>query len=232
MQENKTKAVICLLMGGVLFAAYSDACAEEKEALVQPYRVPTFTGEPAEFKEIQPAIKPAKKIDSDLIFRTVVNCYPIKPWGIDVQLRAGLTYADQSKTTINTTDLGKYYVGVVAKMPIYSEPEIDRTRTREYQRRKETSDTIATMIKALATKRRAERLLGLYMSLERRSQLRVSAGIVDTTEQIGYLEKVAMTQAELDAANAEIEGARLALVGQCRPEVEDQVNNFLMSEIR
>jgi hypothetical protein len=218
------------VIGLVMISA--TAWADETRDIVTPYRVPTFTGEAAEFRDIQPAIKPAKKIDSDLIFRTIVNCYPIKPWGMDIQLRAAMTQRDESETTINTSDLGRYYIGVVARMPIYSEPEIERARNKEYDRRKDTTATIAKMIQALATKRRAERLLGLYQSLEQRAQLRVAEGIVETTEQIGYLEKVALTQAELDTANAEIEGARLALLGQCRPEVEHTVNDFLLNEIR
>jgi hypothetical protein len=225
VRASKIKVLILALASAV-------AWADEPLDIVTPYRVPTFTGETAEFRNIQPAIKPAKKIDSDLIFRTIVNCYPVKPWGVDIQLRAAVTQKDESETTINTSDLGRYYIGVVARMPIYSEPEIERARNKEYIRRKDTTATIAKMIQALATKRRAERLLGLYMSLEQRAQLRVAEGIVETTEQIGYLEKVALTQAELDTANAEIEGARLALVGQCRPEVEHTVNDFLLHEIQ
>lgn len=213
----------------LLFLVSSASLADEE--IVRPYRVPTFTGETTEFREIQPAIKPAKKIDSDLIFRTIANCYPIKPWGIDIRLRAGTTFKDTTENTINTGELGRYYVGVVASMPIYSETEIDKARTREYRRRKETATMIQQLISALSTKRRAERLLGLYVSLEKRAQLRVSQGLTDTTEQIGYLEKVAITQSELDTANAQIEGARIALVGQCRPEVAERVNTFLMSEI-
>lgn len=222
-------SMLCIAV--IFFISYTNVLADEKE-IVKPYRVPTFTGDPVEFKDIQPAIKPAKQIDSGLIFRTIVNCYPIKPWGIDIQLRAAMTHKDESESTINTSDLGQYYIGIVAKMPIYSEPEIDKERNREYNRRKETSATISTMIKALSTKRRAERLLGLYLSLEKRAQLRVAEGIVSADEQIKYLDKVAQAQSDLDSAVAEIEGARLTLVGQCRSEVEHTVNEFLLSELR
>lgn len=76
-------------------------------------------------------------------------------------------------------------------------------------------------------RRRAQRELGLYTSLEARAQKRVAMGLMEASEQIGYLEKVAQAQAALDAATAHIEGARLALVGQCRDEVAEEVNRYL-----
>jgi len=79
----------------------------------------------------------------------------------------------------------------------------------------------------LSGRRRAQRELGLYASLEARSQQRVGLGLTEAAEQIGYLEKVAQAQAKLDDANASIEGARLALVGQCRDEVANEVNDYL-----
>jgi hypothetical protein len=57
-------------------------------------------------------------------------------------------------------------------------------------------------------------------------------GIVDASEQIGYLEKVAQAQSELDDAGARIEGARLALAGQCRDGVANEVNAYLIDITR
>ena len=95
----------------------------------------------------------------------------------------------------------------------------------------QTTSTIKELLTAVATKRRAERLMGLYSSLEKRAQVRIETGVAPVDEQIGYLEKVATTQGELDTAEAAIEGSRLALIGQCRPEVVDEVNNYILSEI-
>ena len=50
-------------------------------------------------------------------------------------------------------------------------------------------------------------------------------------EQIGMLEKVATTQGELDAANATIEGSRLALIHHCKAEDVERLNNFILNEI-
>jgi len=73
--------------------------------------------------------------------------------------------------------------------------------------------------------------MGLYTSLEKRAQSRIEAGVAPVDEQISFLEKVAVTQGELDGALASIEGARLALIGQCRPEVVDEINAYIIREI-
>jgi hypothetical protein len=135
-------------------------------------------------------------------------------------------------TTVQTYDSQSYYAGIVANMPLYSDTEIDKDRKLEYQRRIQSTGTIKELLSAVATKRRAERMMGLYASLEKRAQVRIEEGIAPVDEQIGYLEKVAATQGELDTAEAAIEGARLALIGQCRPEVVDEVNNYILSEIQ
>jgi C4-dicarboxylate-specific signal transduction histidine kinase len=74
--------------------------------------------------------------------------------------------------------------------------------------------------------------MGLYEALEARSKERVKQGVVSPDEQIALLEKVANTQGELDQANATIEASRLALIGQCRPEVMNEVNNYILGEIK
>ena len=101
-------------------------------------------------------------------------------------------------------------------------------RTKEYQRRQEVAANVSALLKAVADRRRAERELGLFASLEARSQKRVYLGVAEAVEQVTYLEKVAQSQSDLDASQAAIEGARLALVGQCRDEVADEVNGYLL----
>ena len=164
----------------------------------------------------------------------VNRCYPLKSgFGLDISLKAGATYKDTNNSTqINTLDSNRYYAGIVTNMPLYSDVEIDKDRKLEYQRRMQTTDTIKALLTAVASKRRAERLMGLYQALEARSKERVKQAITPVEEQIAYLEKVASTQGELDAANAAIEASRLALIGQCRPEVEEQVNDYILSQIQ
>jgi len=231
------KLVVCFLFSSIVQA--EDKPVEHKPPNIQPYEIPTFTGEPVDYHKIIPAIDAKKKIDGDAIFQIINKCYPLKSgFGLEVNLRGGMNYRPSDKNTsgnnttvVQTYDSQSYYAGIVANMPLYSDIEIDKDRKVEYQRREQTATTIKDMLTAVAAKRRAERMMGLYMSLEKRAQARIATGVAPVDEQIGYLEKVATTQGELDAAEAAIEGARLALIGQCRPEVLDEVNNYILSEI-
>jgi hypothetical protein len=45
--------------------------------------------------------------------------------------------------------------------------------------------------------------------------------------QIGYLKEVASRTGDFVTAEASITAARLALMGQCRDELADQVNDYL-----
>ena len=235
MHLNKIKLLVVglFLCGGV-------QAEEHKPPNIQPYEIPTFTGAPVDYKQIKPAIDPKKKINGDAIFQIINRCYPLKSgFGLEVNLRGGMNYKPSDKNTssgnttvVQTYDSQNYYAGIVANMPLYSDIEIDKDRKVEYQRREQTAMTIKEMLSAVAAKRRAERMMGLYLSLEKRAQARIETGVAPVDEQISYLEKVATTQGELDTAEAAIEGSRLALIGQCRPEVLDEVNNYILSEIQ
>jgi len=212
-----------------------DVDSKQLPPTIEPYIIPTFTGEAVDWRKTKPAINPQKKINGDAIFQIINRCYPLKSgFGLEVNLRGGVNYKpapSSGSTTVQTYDSQSYYAGIVANMPLYSDIEIDKDRKVEYQRRMQTTDTIKTLLSAKAAKRRSERMMGLYASLEKRAQARIEAGIASVDEQIGFLEKVASTQGELDVAEAEIESSRLALIGQCRPEVLDAVNNYILSEI-
>lgn len=208
------------------------ATAENKAPNIKPFEIPTYTGKAVDWHNAKPALNPLPKIDSDAIFKIVNRCYPLKSgFGLDISLKTGLTYKDSSNNQINTLDSNRYYAGIVANMPLYSDVEIDKERKLEYQRRMETTSTIKAMLEGVATKRRAERLLGLYTALEKRAQERIKNGLAETSEQITFLEKVATTQGELDHANATIEASRLALIGQCRPDAEQEVNDYILNQI-
>jgi hypothetical protein len=214
-----------------LFIIALNVHANEPTEPAPPYQVPTFAGENIDFHEINPAPNPAKTIDADLIVHTVNGCYPVPAMNLDVKLTAGTNYRPTNSNVIQTADSASYFAGVVASMPLYSGVEIDREQKLAIDRKEKTAGLVAQMLTALSTKRRAERMLTLYASLEKRSQKRVADGIVAVDEQIGYLEKVALTRGELDTANATIEGARLALIHQCTDRDIERLNNFILSEI-
>lgn len=221
MPANKTKTALFL-------AIAINAHAEE---IKTPYQVPTFTGENIDFHEIKPEPNPAKTVNADLIVKTVNACYPVPAMNLDVSVKVGTNYRPNNANTIQTVDSANYYAGVVASMPLYSGVEIDKEQKLAIDRKEKTAGLVAQMLTALSTKRRAERMLTFYASLEKRSQKRVADGIVAVDEQIGYLEKVATTRGELDTANAQIEGARLALIHQCTDNDIERLNNFILSEI-
>lgn len=195
---------------------------------VQPYQIPTLKGEKRDFHYIPP-IKLSPKIDADEVFRMIVNCFPERPkWGIEVKSVAGLRYTEQGTvSTFDTAGLSRYYAGIVAEMPLYSAEELHRQRTQEYQRRGEVATNVAALLKALADRDRALRLVGIDESVEARSQIRVYEGIAPAEEQIGYLKELASRTGDLVTAEASITAARLALSSQCRDELADQVNNYL-----
>ena len=229
MHLNKAK-----ILATCLLCCVSVQAEEHKPPDIKPFEIPSFTGKPVDWNHPKKAINELPKIDGDAIFNMVNRCYPLKSgFGLDISLKAGATYKDTTGSNqINTLDSNRYYAGIVASMPLYSDVEIDKERKLEYQRRMQTTETIKAMLEGVANKRRAERLIGLYEALEARSKERVKQGIASADEQIGYLEKVATTQGDLDKANATIEASRLALIGQCRPEVMNEVNNYILGEIK
>ena len=229
MHQNKIK-----LLAACLLCCVSVQATENKPPEIKPFEIPSFTGKPVDWNHPKKAINELPKINGDAIFNIVNRCYPLKSgFGLDISLKAGATYKDTAgNNQINTLDSNRYYAGIVASMPLYSDVEIDKDRKLEYQRRMQTTETIKALLSGVATKRRAERLMGLYEALEARSNERVKQGVVSPDEQIALLEKVATTQGELDQANATIEASRLALIGQCRPEVMNEVNNYILGEIK
>ncbi len=225
MQVDKIKIALLLMLSATVHA-------EEKTEIVPPYQVPTFTGETTDWHTMKPAINPAKTVNADLIVETINHCYPVPAMNIEIGLKVGTTFKPPSTgQTVQSLDASQYYAGIVATMPLYSGVEIDKEQKLAIDRKLNTAAVVSTMLTALSTKRRAERMLGLYLSLEKRSQKRVQEGIVAVEEQIAMLEKVATTQGELDAANAQIEGSRLSLIHQCKPEDVERLNNFILNEI-
>lgn len=223
---------INLFILSVTFLLTANANAEDiPPPEIHPYKIPTFTGKAVNWHKIKPAINPMPRVNGDYIFSQLINCYPIKPWGVTVGLKAGLNFRPTNSSEIVASDSSKYYAGIVFNMPLYSGVEIDKQRERANKRRIKTAESISSLVKAVAKKRRSERMMGLYLSLEKRAQARAMNGIAPVNEQIVYLEKVAKTQADYDMATADIEGERIGLVAQCRPEVADKMNSIILNEI-
>ena len=194
----------------------------------KPYRLPTMEGDSRSYHDNLPPLVKAPAIDPDLVFNSVMTCYPAPSnFNIDVELRGQLRSAAGGDDLFETTDIGSNYVGIVARMPIYSHTEIDRERDREFNRRTVTAASVAQFVAAVATRNHAIRELALHRSLEARAAIRVQQGIVGASEQVTYLEKVASGQRALIKAEAEIMESRLAMAALCDPAKQDRMSQYL-----
>jgi hypothetical protein len=112
-------------------------------------------------------------------------------------------------------------------MPLYSTTEQSRERQWEYQRRTATATAVAAFTQALADRNYAYRMMGLYLSLEARSQQRVAQGVANISEQVTLLEKVASTHRDVLGHEAKLVEHRLALVAMCEEAQSPIVNRYL-----
>ncbi len=200
----------------------------EKPPELKVYKTPTMAGDGLDYHDKPAALVQAPALDADAIYKSVLGCYPEKSkFDIDVDLRASIRSSDVFDLEDITTSLGKSYVGIVAKMPLYSGRELDREKEREYMRRKDTAKAVADFVTAIAGRNHSVRELALYRSLEARSAVRVQQGVTEATEQVGYLEKVASSQEKLLTNEAKIMESRLLLSGMCDPKNAETIGGWL-----
>lgn len=200
----------------------------EKPPEIQTYRLPTMAGDELDYHSKPAPLAKAPALDPDAIYKTVLRCYPEKSkFDVDVSLRASIRSAEVLDESDLSSGLGKSYVGIVANMPLYSGRELDREKEREYMRRKDTAKAVADFIAAIASRNQTMRALALYRSLEARSAIRVQTGIIEASEQVGYLEKVATAQEKLVKDETQIMESRLLLAGMCDPLNAERIGAWL-----
>ena len=199
---------------------------EQTPPNIQPFQLPTLTGETVDFRGTVAPLVEAPKIDADGIFAQAVNCYPEPTkFNVEVHLEGGLR--SQGIITADNTTIGKNYAGIVARMPLYSPTAMNREREREYLRRTATSELIGRFVMGIATRNHARRSAALYEALEARAQVRVQKGLTGTDEQVGYMEKLLAAHETELKAEADITAARLAIAGQCAEHRRAELNNWL-----
>lgn len=200
----------------------------EKPPEIQTYQLPTMADDGVDYHSKPAPLAKAPALDPDAIYQTVLRCYPEKSkFDVDISLRASVRSADVLDENDLSSGLGKSYVGIVANMPLYSGRELDREREREYVRRKDTAKAVAAFIASIASRNQAMRELALYRSLEARSAIRVQTGIIEASEQVGYLEKVATAQEKLVKDETQIMENRLLLAGMCDPLNAERIGSWL-----
>lgn len=197
---------------------------------VKAYKLPTMADDDLNFRDKPAALVKSAPIDSDAIYRYVLACYPeTSKWKLDLNLRGQLSSlgTDFLASDAGSTELGSNYVAIVASMPLYSSTEINREKEREHIRRQDVATTVSGFITSIAARNHAIRELALYRSLEARSSLRVQQGIVDASEQVKYLEKVAGSQQSLISQQSKITETRLKLASMCDPKNAATINQWL-----
>lgn len=191
------------------------------------FEVDTFSSNTDDFRKAVPALQKTKNIDAEALFQKVLKCFPSRSkFNISVKLKGRYGWQDDQFSDLS--DLGRYYVGIVAEMPLLDGSEaLDRQRKREYDRRKDTAEAVAKFIQGLAKRNQIERQIGLYTALEKRAQTRVQMGIASISEQVGNLKDVIKAQENLESTRAEILQTRLALSGQCSDKKIEAMNTHL-----
>lgn len=193
---------------------------------ITPFELPTYNGEKPDFKAPPVALTKAPKINGDEIFYAVVTCFPSRSkWRLDVDLQAAAR--NTGAVDVTGTVIGQNMVGIVARMPLYSENEIYRERQQEQGRRADTASTVADFVGSIAKRNQAVRSLALAATMERRAQIRVSQGIADADEQTKWLDKTIQAESDLITAETKIAESRLKLVAMCRDDVSDSINTYL-----
>ena len=175
----------------------------------EPYELPLLEDSQA----IEKPILPAPEVDFQKVFNLASNCSPTKSIWDNVDIKLQGNYREIQQTS--TDDFGRYYIGIVAEMPLFTGAEITRQRTEEEKRRQDIAKDISDYKDAVANYRLAQRMLGLYASLETRAKERIKAGITPTKEQVTYLEKTADAWRDKITHKSTIEKLRLALTSRC-----------------
>lgn len=223
--HHHKNALCALLMAAAgLFAGCSRA---EPPPPAQPYALPTLAG-PVDMTPPPGELELPRPPDADALFAAVVACYPAPSWfrgELAAVARVG------SRRTVDFSDGtlsgGSHYVGMVARIPLFSPVEADRERERESHRRVAIAQAVGTLNDALMRRAVARRKAALYRSLESRAALRVKHGVGDTAEQAGYLEKLAGAEEAAAKAEADIVAARLTLRGMCQSDRAGEIDRLI-----
>ena len=165
----------------------------------------------------RPAVAPAKRapFEPGRAIALVADCWPSPSWfrpEIGLEIRSGQKFGavganDQTQAN---------YVGIVARMPLYSASELDKEYEREAGRMQQAAQAVGQIVEGLAAAHRARRETELYEALERRAQVRVSEGVAITAEQVSALKEVATAHTSAAQAAAKLTAYRLHLQSLCR----------------
>lgn len=195
------------------------------------FELPTYSGEkPSHFAPKKKAL-PATPPDARQLYELALACWPAESYMRAEVSIEGRLRNDQSSYLDSTGSVNggnRAAIALVARIPLYSAAEMAREREREYTRRVKVANSVGTFISVMAEREKNIRQLDLMRALERRSQQRVKIGVVETGEQVRYLERVAQIEGELLQQRGQIQKARLELIGHCSAPTADSLDRHLL----
>lgn len=213
------------LIAGAVLALSCTAGAADAPPPPPPWVLPTFdpandAGPVVDQQLPRPARPPAPAprraaFEAGRAMSLVADCWPSPSWfrpEIGLEIRSGQKFGQVGQNDQTQAN----YVGIVARMPLYSASELDKEYEREAGRMQQAAVAVGQIVEGLAAAQRARRETELYEALERRAQVRVSEGVAITAEQVSALKEVATAHTGAAQAAAKLIAYRLHLQSLCR----------------
>lgn len=208
------------VLAGLTFAALASADAPLPLAPETPFALPLLDGEARTHAPPPGRLERGALPDPRALFDMAMGCYPSPSFfRAEIALEGRAARRQAGADALNPAEAaagsGANYVGVVARIPLYSALEIDREREREAHRRKAAAQAVGALTQALAEWGVVSRKLSLFRALEKRTQERVAVGVAETGEQVQYLKDVADLEGRLNETRAKVVEARMSFIGLC-----------------
>lgn len=216
--------------GALAFSFCALALAND-DTSKKPHELPTYSGDKPSYHAPEKPPKSGQLPDARELYEKTLNCWPAPSFMRAEVTLEGRARSDRSQILEDDGSVrtaGRLGVALVARLPLYSALELDREREREYMRRTKLADATGNFISILSERQKHVRQLELLRALERRAQERVKAGITETGEQVGFMEKVAATEGELLKQSGQLQKARLELIGHCSAAQADQLDRYIL----
>jgi hypothetical protein len=210
---------------GLVLALSCAGCSAEQDKQATPHQLPVFDGQARSHLITADALRIDPGPDANELFERVMSCYPAQSL-FRAELHAEARTGRVGGGADGSGQPGPG-AGIVLRVPLWSSMDLERERERESQRRQKVASSVGVFVGALVEWRLAGRELELLRGIEKRAQLRVQAGVAETSEQLQALERVAALERERVQHLAKITQARLEMVGLCSGDLAGPVAAYL-----
>ena len=214
-----------VLVAWLLLAGCAGAADNGKERPAPPWHLPRFDGStPDDRDRGQPpngALAPGPVVDFRSLYDLVITCYPTRSWWQpELAIEGRVAQNEQPTGPVVQSAESSTYIGIVARLPLYSAVELDRERERERLRRREIADAVGALVGLVADREVHHREIVLMRAIEDRSGRRVAAGVAETAEQITAIRNVATLESKIIQNRAELQAQALVIVGMCKDRTD------------